>query len=89
MEKTKSPHDPRGLIYEAYRIDGISAPECRSVFLDWALGTPVDRLKTSLEAMLEMYGNANPDHPMTPILSDGLLSAGQTGRRGGRRRRNG
>ena len=30
--------DPRGLIYEAYRMD-IGPEESRSIFLDWALGT--------------------------------------------------
>ena len=29
--------DPKNLIREAYRIEGISEPECRSIFLDWAL----------------------------------------------------
>ena len=29
--------DPKGLIREAYRIDGIGAGECRSIFMDWAL----------------------------------------------------
>mgnify|MGYP000087492773 CR=1 FL=1 len=29
--------DPKGLIEESYKIDGIVAPECRSIFLDWAL----------------------------------------------------
>ena len=30
--------DPKGLIRESYRIEGISAPEFRSIFLYWALG---------------------------------------------------
>ena len=29
--------DRKGLIEEAYKIDGITAAECRSIFLDWAL----------------------------------------------------
>jgi len=29
--------DPRGLIFESYRIDGITIEECRMIFLDWAL----------------------------------------------------
>jgi len=33
--------DPRGLIREAYKIDGITASQCRSIFLDWALGANV------------------------------------------------
>ena len=30
--------DPRGLILESYRIEGITEGQCRSIFLDWALG---------------------------------------------------
>ena len=33
-------HDPKGLIREAYRIEGITLGECRSIFLDWALSLP-------------------------------------------------
>ena len=29
--------DRKGLIEEAYKVDGITAAECRSIFLDWAL----------------------------------------------------
>jgi hypothetical protein len=32
--------DPRGMIYESYRIEGISLEECRMIFLDWAMNTP-------------------------------------------------
>ena len=32
--------DPKGLIRESYRIEGIEAPECRSIFLDWAISLP-------------------------------------------------
>ncbi|MGB1096749.1 MAG: hypothetical protein ACPG09_09845, partial [Paracoccaceae bacterium] len=35
-------NDPKGLISEAYNIDGITAGECRSIFLDWALGVPIE-----------------------------------------------
>jgi hypothetical protein len=31
------PLDPKGLIREAFRIDGITDAECRSIFVDWAL----------------------------------------------------
>ena len=34
------PNDHKGLILEAYRIEGITLPECRSIFLDWALSLP-------------------------------------------------
>ena len=32
--------DKSGLIREAYRIDGITPPECRSIFVDWAIKLP-------------------------------------------------
>ena len=28
--------DPKRLVAEAYRIEGITEAECRSIFLDWA-----------------------------------------------------
>ena len=34
--------DPKGLVRESYRIDGITLGECRSIFVDWALSLPVD-----------------------------------------------
>ena len=42
MAEKKDALDPRGLIRESYRIEGITEAECRSIFMDWALGTPVD-----------------------------------------------
>ena len=40
MDKGRLEIDPRGLIYESYRIEGIRIEECRSIFLDWAMGLP-------------------------------------------------
>ena len=31
---TPSEADPKGLVRESYAIEGITAPECRSVFMD-------------------------------------------------------
>jgi hypothetical protein len=80
--------DPRGLIREAYVIEGISEPECRSIFLDWAIGVPAgEDAQVHVGALLAHYGAAAPDHPMTQVLRAGLEPAGRTGRRGGRRGR--
>ena len=38
MTDAASTYDPRNLIREAYRIEGITLADCRSIFLDWALG---------------------------------------------------
>lgn len=78
--------DPRGLILESYRIDGITYGECRSIFLDWALAIEGD-MRAGIVAMLERYGGAHPDHPMTAVLQEGLAKAETPRRRGGWRSR--
>jgi len=85
----RDPMDHKGLIREAYRIEGIGPPECRSIFLDWALSLPegADQAK-AIGAMLARYGEDMPDHPMTRVLQDGLVSVGPARRRGGWRSRN-
>lgn len=80
--------DPKGVIRESYRIDGISEPECRSIFLDWAIGVPVgDDPKERIRELLALHASDAPDHPMTRVLTDGLEEPERTGRRGGRRGR--
>ncbi len=79
--------DPKGLIREAYRIEGITASECRSIFLDWALGFPLgEDPKERIRGLLELYGREE-DHPMTATLRAGLEQAPNARRRGGRRAR--
>ena len=76
--------DPKGLIYESYRIDGIGEPECRSIFLDWAIGVPVGQDSMALvRSLLEGHGREHPDHPMTKVLKEALATPVRTGRRGG------
>lgn len=67
--------DPRGLIREAFRMDGISEAECRSVFLDWALGLPdgLDPAEAIL-GLLEDHAAAPPEHPMRRVLEEGLAA---------------
>ncbi len=68
--------DPRGLIREAYAIEGIGALECRSIFLDWALGlAPGADAPAALAALLATYAPAHPDHPMTMVLREGVERA--------------
>lgn len=82
----QSSFDPKGLIREAYRIEGIDDSQCRSIFLDWALSLPVDAdNKTAITALLEIYGTEG--HPMTAVLQDGLTAADKPKRRGGWRSR--
>jgi hypothetical protein len=76
--------DPKGLVRESYLIEGITAGECRSIFLDWALSLPVDRpVDVALRAVIAHYGGKT-DHPMTQVLHDGLEHAEAPRRRGGR-----
>ena len=89
MNKGDLAIDPRGLIYESYRIDGIVIEECRAIFLDWALGLPAEEdMRFALETLQATYGIKNPDHPMTRILTEGLERAAQKpARRRGRQAR--
>lgn len=76
--------DPRGLIREAYRIEGIVGPACRSIYLDWALGLPAEQdALAATAALLAAYGPANPDHPMTEVLREGVETRPRPGRRRG------
>lgn len=84
MTVTPEEIDKVGLIREAYRIEGISAPECRSIFLDWALKLPAGTdEKSAIRLMIATYGS-DPRHPMSVVLAEGLGAAQRTGRRGGR-----
>ena len=76
--------DPKGLIAEAYKIDGITAAECRSIFLDWALNLEGDST-SALNILLERHGQ--DDHPMTQVLREGLSASAKPRRRGGWRSR--
>ncbi|MCB6176914.1 hypothetical protein LHP98_02065 [Rhodobacter sp. Har01] len=77
--------DPKGLVRESYRIEGITLGECRSIFVDWALSLPQDRSVTdALRCLIAEYGPDAADHPMTATLLQGLDAPSATGRRGGR-----
>jgi hypothetical protein len=76
--------DPKGLIRESYRIDGITLGECRSIFMDWALSLPVDAdTRAPILFLLATYGDA-ADHPMTSVLKAALEAPTAPKRRGGR-----
>ena len=77
--------DPKGLVRESYAIEGITSPECRSIFLDWALSLkPGIEVHPAIRALLAHYGAGRDDHPMTPVLREALASPEQPKRRGGR-----
>jgi hypothetical protein len=79
----KDSHDPKGLVREAYVIEGITEHECRSIFLDWALSLPLDAdPRPHVLALLERHGAEG--HPMTGVLRAALATADAPRRRGGR-----
>ncbi len=85
--KKGTPDDPKGLIFEAYRIEGITKAECRTIFLDWALSLPVERdTGASLRALLAQYDKGD-DHPMTQVMTEGKQGIATPRRRGGWRAR--
>ncbi|MEM9010929.1 MAG: hypothetical protein AAGE18_06865 [Pseudomonadota bacterium] len=89
-EKGDLAEDPRGLIFEAYRIDGIGMADCRTIFFDWALGETSGAKHQAVETLLAHYGPTFPDHPMTEVLREGLRATGpakRTGRAAARRAR--
>jgi hypothetical protein len=77
--------DPKGLIRESYRIDGITVGECRSIFVDWALSLkPGAETAPALRALIAHYALGANGHPMNAVLEAGLAPPSRTGRRGGR-----
>lgn len=82
--KSSDPLDKKGLIYEAYRIDGIKPEECRSIFLDWALSLPDGQdTQEAIAHYLGQYQSDYPDHPMTGVLLQGQETPARPRRRGG------
>ncbi|EAQ03359.1 hypothetical protein OB2597_02027 [Pseudooceanicola batsensis HTCC2597] len=85
MAEPRNPHDPKGLIRESYRIEGISDAECRSILMDWALSLPDDVSQPdALTGLIARYADPNPGHPMSALLIEGRQSLSTQKRRGGR-----
>ena len=82
--------DPKGLVRESYAIEGISLPECRSIFLDWALSlAPGTDVRDALRCLIAEYAGKIAGHPMDAVLTAGLNDAPLPSRRGGRAGRRG
>ena len=71
MQKGDLAIDPRGLIFEAYNME-IGPEDCRTIFFDWALGLTGFAGPAEIRTLLDHYGPAHPDHPMTAVLREGL-----------------
>ena len=77
--------DPKGLVRESYRIEGITPGECRSIFMDWALSIPVGRsVADAVRVLIATYAAAEPGHPMSAVLVQALAQPDAPRRRGGR-----
>ena len=88
MDKAEA--DPKGLVRESYRIEGITPGECRSIFVDWALSIPIGlSVPDAVRSLLAAYGQEAPDHPMTGVLTEALTAPEPPRRRGGRAARQG
>jgi hypothetical protein len=82
--------DPKGLVRESYRIEGITGGECRSIFVDWALSLPAGiSIPDAVRTLIAEYGQGAGDHPMTAVLTEALTAPDQPRRRGGRAARQG
>lgn len=89
MGVQKNRNDPKGLVREAYRIEGITDAECRTIFLDWALSLPEGiEQQDALKTLCVEYGEPHPDHPMTSVMQQGLQQITAPRRRGGWKSRN-
>ena len=86
MAKGELAADPRGLMHEAFAMD-LGAEDCRTIFLDWMLGLPEGAGAAEIRAVLERYAPANPGHPMSAVLREGLDAARAPRPRRSRRRR--
>ena len=76
--------DPKGLVRESYRIEGITTGECRSIFLDWALSVDKGQdVPTAIQRLIAEYAGINPGHPMNEVLQLGLGTSAPPRRRGG------
>ena len=77
--------DPKGLVRESYRIEGITPGECRSIFMDWALSIPVGRpVPDAVRVLIATYAIPEPEHPMSTVLQQALTQPEAPRRRGGR-----
>ncbi|HSF96032.1 MAG TPA: hypothetical protein VLA52_13485 [Thermohalobaculum sp.] len=85
--RQRHPCDPRGLIHEAYAIDGIGTEECRSIFFDWAIGLDpaLDSVAAARTLHAELAGK-QPDHPMSILLKEAATGISPGRGRAGRRR---
>ncbi|WOI55184.1 hypothetical protein [Palleronia sp. LCG004] len=85
MKGKGDPNDPKGLVREAFRIDGITADQCRSILVDWALSLPDEVTpESAIRVLIDRHSDAPSDHPMHVLLREGLERRPTRSRRGPR-----
>lgn len=82
-----SEDDPKGLIREAYAIEGLSEAEARVIFFDWALALAGVDPAEAIARLHARYVVEAPEHPMTEVLRAGMEQATTPRRRRGWRGR--
>ncbi len=86
--RVRHPADPKDLVAEAFRIEGIGIAECRTILLDWALSLPEGMpARRAAAELLSLHGDAPRDHPMLKVLSEATGAPPRATRRGGARAR--
>lgn len=84
----KSQYDAKDLMHDVFQMEDITAPDCRTVFMDWALSRADLRdSEEALKSLIAHYEPGFPHHPMIAVLKEGLVRNIKTGRRGGWRSR--
>lgn len=75
-------YDPKKLISESFKINGISDEECRSIFFGWVLDldSRID-INLAIKTLHEKYSLSNPTHPMISVLLEGLSGSFRAKRR--------
>ena len=88
IKKFSLKSDPRGLIFEAYRIEEITFSDCRSIFFDWALSIAEEfNPSEEVKKLYDIYSDEFKNHPMTAVLLEGLNEMPKAARRRKRRMR--
>jgi len=78
------PDDPRALIAEAYRIEGLGMADARAIFFDWALGLPAGVEPAAAAArLLDHHAGMPAEHPMSRLLTEATGEAARPRRKGG------
>lgn len=85
---TPAEADPKGLIRESFRIEGITPAECRSIFVDWALALPAAiPPERAIRVLLDHHAARLPAgggvHPMIEVLRAGVAPPGEPGQEPG------